>query len=209
MNRVIKDLQGWKEAPLDCIVLALHQLQAYYYNEIRRGFTGIGEYHIAKPYASLKVDDPLQVDYSSEDIVTFIKDKDCIKCTHTSDTVKSINADEKEKNGFSSIYARAQLIVSNLAVTFDAKLHVFNAKGLSGEVRVVSPFYMEKCSCPASNICCHIIAAKLSIGIYSIEKPNKINLTQLWKKMRALCDKKSGRKKPSQKDVDCEYTSKY
>ena len=117
MNRVIKDLQGWKEAPLDCIVLALHQLQAYYYNEIRHGISGIGEYHIAKPYASLKVDDSFQVDYipkcSPEDIVTFIKDKDCIKCTRISDTVKSINAYEKGKNGYSSIYARAQLIVSN------------------------------------------------------------------------------------------------
>ena len=164
-----------ERSSIDCIVLALHQLQAYYYNEIRRGFTGIGEYHIAKPYASLKVDDSLQVEYiptySPEDIVTFIKDKDCIKCTHISDTVKMQM--RREKNGFSSIYARAQLIVSKLAVTFDVKLHVFNVKGLSGEVRVVSLFPTEKCSYPASNICCHIIAAKLSIGINFIEKPNK------------------------------------
>lgn len=213
MNRVIKDLQGWKEAPLDCIVLALHQLQAYYYNEIQRGFIGIGEYHIAKPYASLRVDASLPIEYipacSPEEIVTFIKDKDYIKSTHFSDTVKCINEDEKEKKGFSSIYARAQLIVSNLAVTFDAKLHVFNVKGLSGEVRVVSLFPTEKCSCPALNICCHIIAAKLSIGINFTEKPSKRNLTLLRKKTRALCDKKSGRKKPRRKDVDCEYTSKY
>ena len=84
--------------------LAVHQLQAYYYNEIRRGFSGIGEYHIAKPFASLKVDDSLQVEYiqtcSPEDIVTFIKVKGCIKCTSVSDTVKSINADEKGKNGY-------------------------------------------------------------------------------------------------------------
>ena len=26
LNRVIKDFQGWREAPIDCIVLALHQL---------------------------------------------------------------------------------------------------------------------------------------------------------------------------------------
>ena len=76
----------------------------------------------------------------------------------------------RNKNGFSSIYARAQLIVSNLAVTFDAKLNVFNVNERSGEVRVVSLFPTEKCSCPASNICCHIIAAKLSIGIIFIEK---------------------------------------
>ena len=36
-NRVIKDFQQWKEAPLDLFVLALYQLQAFYYNEIQRG----------------------------------------------------------------------------------------------------------------------------------------------------------------------------
>lgn len=114
MNRVIKDLQGWKEAPLDCIVLALHQLQAYYYNEIQRGFTGIGEYHIAKPYASLRVDASLHVEYipacSPEEIVTFIKDKDYIKSTHFSDTVKCINEDEKGKKGFPQFMLELSLL---------------------------------------------------------------------------------------------------
>lgn len=45
LNRVIKDLQSWKEAPLDCLVLALYRLQAFYSNEIKRGLAGIGEYH--------------------------------------------------------------------------------------------------------------------------------------------------------------------
>ena len=39
-NRVIKDFQSWKEAPLDSFVLALFQLQAYYGNEIKRGLAG-------------------------------------------------------------------------------------------------------------------------------------------------------------------------
>lgn len=63
MNRVTKNLQGWKEAQLDGIVLALHQLQAYYRNKIKWCFTDIGECHIAQAYAFLKVNDPLQVDY--------------------------------------------------------------------------------------------------------------------------------------------------
>ena len=37
LNRVIKDLQGWKEAPVDCVMLAVYQLQAFYLNEIRQG----------------------------------------------------------------------------------------------------------------------------------------------------------------------------
>ena len=39
-NRVMKDFQQWKEAPLDSFVLALYQLQAFYYNEIQRDLAG-------------------------------------------------------------------------------------------------------------------------------------------------------------------------
>ena len=43
-NRVMKDFQQWKEAPLDSFVLALYQLQAFYYNEIQRGLAGTYTY---------------------------------------------------------------------------------------------------------------------------------------------------------------------
>ena len=39
-NRLIKDFEAWREAPLDSFVLALFQLQAYYRNEINRGLAG-------------------------------------------------------------------------------------------------------------------------------------------------------------------------
>ena len=32
LNRVIKDLQSWKEAPGDSMILSLYKLQAYYLN---------------------------------------------------------------------------------------------------------------------------------------------------------------------------------
>ena len=40
-NKVMKDFQQWKEAPLDSFVLALYQLQAFYFNEIQRGLAGM------------------------------------------------------------------------------------------------------------------------------------------------------------------------
>lgn len=74
LNRVIKDLQQWKEAPVDCMVLALYQLQAYYLKEIRRGLGGIGEYSLWGCYSALHAN---VVDYvqskSPEDIVIGIK----------------------------------------------------------------------------------------------------------------------------------------
>lgn len=42
-NWVMKDLKGWKETPLDNVVLARFLLQTYYTNEIKRGLAVIGE----------------------------------------------------------------------------------------------------------------------------------------------------------------------
>ena len=49
--RVLKDLQDWKEAPLDCVVLSLYQLQAFYLNETKRGLAGLGKYTIAPGFS--------------------------------------------------------------------------------------------------------------------------------------------------------------
>ena len=40
LNKVIKALQGWKEAPVDAMMTALYQLQQYFINEIHRGLAG-------------------------------------------------------------------------------------------------------------------------------------------------------------------------
>ena len=55
-NRVLKDLQNWKEAPLDCVVLSLYQLQVFYLNETKRGLVGVGEYSIAQEYQFVEFD---------------------------------------------------------------------------------------------------------------------------------------------------------
>ena len=51
-NKVIKEFQSWKEAPLDSFVLAMYKLQVYYSNEIKRGFAGtyVDERHVATSY---------------------------------------------------------------------------------------------------------------------------------------------------------------
>jgi hypothetical protein len=56
LNRVVKALQNWKEAPVDAMVTALYQLQQYFINEIQRGMAGIGEYHLKPEYLNLKKD---------------------------------------------------------------------------------------------------------------------------------------------------------
>ena len=79
MNRVIKDLQEWKEAPADVLLLSFFHLQAYYYNEIRRGMCGLGEYRWKTILAYLSKDAG-EAEYmkcqSPDEIVKLLKDEE-------------------------------------------------------------------------------------------------------------------------------------
>ena len=73
MNYVLKDLQQWREAPVDCMVLALHYLQGYYRVEIARGQQGLGNYHLHRKFSALAKSQPSLVPehntYAPEKIV--------------------------------------------------------------------------------------------------------------------------------------------
>lgn len=204
LNRVIKDLQKWKEAPVDCMVLALYQLQAYYLNEVRRGLAGIGEYSLRGCYSSLRT---TIVDYvpskSPEDIVIGIKNGTAISLEASSENTINDKTEEVESHAarnLSSI-ARANLLLDSGMISFDQKLHVFTVKGSSGIPRVVTLFPKQSCSCPSTGECYHILAVQMSIGIKKEQKPSRRNLTELRKNMRPKADKKSGRKRPRPGDV--------
>jgi hypothetical protein len=55
-------------------------------------------------------------------------------------------------------------------VSFDPHLKVFNVKGISGTVRVVSLSSKPTCSCPSVGECYHIKAVKDIVGISSTPK---------------------------------------
>ena len=202
LNRVIKDLQSWKEAPLDCLVLALYRLQAFYSNEIKRGLAGIGEYHPLPQFAPIQPYS--EVDYlptsPPEEIVKHIRES-----THMVETPKEEEPREEPQLPARNLSAeaRAQLVLkSGDRISFDPKLHVFNVKGTSGVTRVVTLHPRETCSCPSTGSCYHILAAKMSLGIQVTTKPSRLNLTQLRKNTRSRKEKKSGKKKPRPMDVD-------
>ena len=54
INKVVKALQNWKEAPVDAMLMALYQLQQYRHNEMERGLAEIGEYHLKPKYIHLR-----------------------------------------------------------------------------------------------------------------------------------------------------------
>ena len=88
-NTVLKHLQHWKEVPVDAIVLSLYRLQCFYYNEIQRGFCGLGTYIFEPKYAYLaRPIDELQTItvYSPDEIVMRIREGNDVK--HYDDSCK-------------------------------------------------------------------------------------------------------------------------
>lgn len=202
--RVLKDLQNWKEAPLDCMALSLYQLQSFYCNEIKRGVAGLGEYTIASEFSGMKIeeiDSAMCHTVSLEEIVTHIKHGlqervhvQQLPTPSIGDTCTDFNTSNMSSE------ARAQAVLKAGNITFDSKLHCFLVKGTSGIVRVVTLFPKETCSCPSMGHCYHLLATRLSVGITEPKKNVRHNLTQLRKNTRGRNDKKSGRKRPRPND---------
>ena len=107
----MKDLQSWKEAPLDCMVLSLYRLQAYYYNEIKRGLSGLGQYTVSLSHSLIQVQ---EFDYlptsSPEEIVKRIQDGE-ITDTEQPQGLPGPPADISDKKNNMSSLARAQDIL--------------------------------------------------------------------------------------------------
>jgi len=208
-NRVMKDLQGWKEAPLDCVVLALYLLQAYYSNEIKRGLAGMGEYHVHHSFKTIQLphfQDQFLPTASPGEIVENIRNKPLkdITTTHNVNCSNTCSKSSSEPPSRDlSAHARACQVVSSNNISFDPKLHVFNVKGTSGVTHVITLYPRESCSCPSTGECYHILATKYSIGMPpSSRQKTRSNLSQLRRNTRNKSDKKSGRKRPRPNDVE-------
>ena len=76
-----------------------------------------------------------------------------------------------------SIPASIQALSATLRVVHVPELQVFNVTGSDSRTHAVSLFPRETCTCPANTTCCHINAAKRSIGIEtSVRKPLILSL---------------------------------
>lgn len=171
--RVLKDLQDWKEAPLDSLVLSLYQLQAFYLNETKRGLAGLGNYNVAQKYHAVCLDQ-IAVQYlptnSPEEIVKRIREGERngeIPQVKVKKESEDQQPQEKQMRTLSA-HARAQLVLQNDNISFDTKLHVFNVKGISGVTRVVTLFPRPSCSCPSTGECYQ--ADYGYVGVYQASK---------------------------------------
>ena len=192
-NWLLKDLQGWKEAPVDSVYLSFKLLQAYYLNEIRRGKTGLGTYTLRMEFSDLMIDLSSFSSFSChpQDIIRSIKEKKIMLQQQSelpsendcADNSRIVRAQEiRQKDGISS---------SKLGVftVYDDRSFHF--------VKLFPP----SCSCPLKEGCVHILSVQLSLNM-PIQQSGMKNLTTVRKNARGTRKAKPGRKKPRVGDED-------
>ena len=141
-NTVLKHYEGWKEAPLDSMILGLYQIQVYYHNEIQRVYSGLGSYLLSPDYsfAAIPLDELVTVSVTSPaDIVAKIRSSrefvnGCVNSdadirdgeqidAKDTETVSKLN-DDRETSGTTtsnsfdnaaeaSQYSRARYVIAN------------------------------------------------------------------------------------------------
>lgn len=77
-NALLKRLQSWREVPLDAIALSLYYLQAFYCNEIQRGFAGLGNFKLSAEFAAAKraAEEIITIStFQPEEIVSRVQEK--------------------------------------------------------------------------------------------------------------------------------------
>ena len=206
-NMVLKSLQQWKEVPVDCIVLSFYLLQSFFMNEITRGLTSQGNYHLHHQFLPLmeeaEVAEPAFICVRPDEIVSRIRDGDMTSQSHSPQPQEKVVSEPQKPPSALTQLERARLILQLGKISFDPKLHLFNVLGSGDRPYVVRLFPRESCSCPSSGTCYHILAVKISIGSETnLMKHRTVNLNMLRKRTRARKDKTSGRKRPRKTDTD-------
>ena len=89
-------------------------------------------------------------------------------------------------------------VIENGQISHSAKLGVFTIVGTTEKAHAVRLFPKETCTCPSTESCYHIIAAKLSIGmnVQTNKHTPRVNLSGLRRNARPKKDKTSDRKRP-------------
>ena len=112
-NTVLKRLQNWREVPVDAIVLTLYHLQAFYHNEIQRGFSGIGSYSLSAELVAAKrsPDEICTIPtYSPEDIVSRIREDLDINPPSDNQTSSSSSSSSNSDISLTTQISRARLV---------------------------------------------------------------------------------------------------
>ena len=156
MNKLLKSLNKWNEAPVDVVVLSFLRLHQYYIKEISRGHAGLSNYNLRPQYISAKIDLSDIVQFAvcqPQYIVNAIRENQLIASPVQEE---SKNVDDHPKVDIHMF--RADELIKNDRIVLSPTLGTFTAKGTDDQSRVVTIF-PEKCSCSLKS-CYHILEVK-------------------------------------------------
>jgi hypothetical protein len=96
----------------------------------------------------------------------------CQQITPATDLHSMIATVRAAANGESmqNIPASIQAAAATLKVVHVPELQIFNVCDGQRQTHSVTLHPLEKCTCPASTTCCHIIAARRSIGLETSQR---------------------------------------
>ena len=130
-----------------------------------------------------------------------------VKKTEDIQSEHKINTELSNETTAANLEPEHIKIVQGRSIALVPEMETFLVKGLSGTKYAVTLFPKESCQCPSTRRCCHIQAARVSIGLDAEENKKKVvNLTQLLKNARPRKLKKSGRKRPRDEDLADDIT---
>ena len=151
MNAVIKRFQDYKEVGVDKLVFAMYRLQLSYGLQINKSLRGFGPYVCVDGVTAPEMHLPECTEY--DDMLAMLGDANFSHripdtVTEVSHVLKVIHIPEQQA----------------ISVSIP-----------SGAVHSVRLFPKESCTCPVSSGCCHVLAAKKSVGM-AANKERRITL---------------------------------
>jgi hypothetical protein len=162
---------------MDSVVLALHHLQRYKFNEIIRGRLQVGSFKL-KNFHMDQILDPLnyvmpQDICEPENIIEFIKngkiksdylDTDDLNTfnspTKNTTIIDDKNSENLEVPHFTSQRAMALEVIKQKRILHVPEMGSWVVVGSSGDKYAVTLFPKPKCQCVAVNKCYHILETK-------------------------------------------------
>lgn len=226
LNATMKRLMNWKRLSIDHMANSLRMIDAFFLMKIRRGKLGCQDYtllpQLQEEFAGRANVGELPEFQSSEDLFKKIKSsrssKHVIKINNLGLTINcikillyvfqeedAVNSSEKPKSVVyhtpgDSVRQRAMEIIRENRIQLVPSLKHWSVVGSCGDIYVVTLFKSGvrnmTCTCVASALCSHILAAMYSIDCeMATKKKGNITVTQRKSRTRQRY-RRSGLKKP-------------
>ena len=123
---MLQHYEKWKEAPVDAFILGLYRLQVYYYNEIQRGYGGIGSYTLSPEFEheAIAVDEimalpaiqPAKIVAKIRNNQFVVSYNDCNDCQYE-DCDVTVAADEDSEANFANSSQNHNCELSSMATS--------------------------------------------------------------------------------------------